>query len=180
MLLALLLTAQAAGATIPVGEEAVTEAALTRGASCATVVVTSPQVSPGRPGFSVTQILDLDLRAYVRPLPAGPHLLELKLYTPHGHLYQVLPVAFEGSSSDASPADVAPAQWQAAYRNPLPVQRAPFVRVGGAVRQRVRATLPVAGTSIVTASLFGRWRVEVHIDGAPRSCGTPATFRLGP
>jgi hypothetical protein len=80
--------------------------------SCATVLVVSPQEVPGRSGFSVTRILDLELRAHLRPQPAGPHLLELKLYTPHGHLYQVLPVAFEGSAS--TPAPVATqARWQA-------------------------------------------------------------------
>jgi hypothetical protein len=48
------------------------------------------------------------------------------------------------------------------------------------VRHRVVATLPVAGTSIVAASLFGRWRVDAHLDGAVDSCGTPAFFRLAP
>ncbi len=179
MLLALLLTAQSVGAVAPVREAGEPATGPRQRVSCATVMVTTPEGGPARSGFSVTRILDLELRAHLRPLPAGPHLLELKLYTPHGHLYQVLPVAFEGTAS--MPAPVATqAPWQAAYRDPLPAQAAPLVRADRAVRQRVVATLPVAGTSIVAASLFGRWRVDVHLDGAPESCGTPAFFRLAP
>ena len=141
MLLALLVTAQLAAAE---------PATSGRHRPCASVVVGSPQALPGRSSFSVTRILDLELRAQVRPLPAGPHLLELKLYTPRGHLYEVLPVAFEGT------------------------------RPKKTERRRVVARLPVAGTSIVAASLFGRWRVDVHLDGAPQSCGTATHFRLTP
>jgi hypothetical protein len=156
MLLTLVLLAQAVGGAA--GEEAGDPGAgVRRRTPCATVEVVSPQGLPGRSGFSATQILDLELRAFVRPLRGGPHLLELKVYTPRGHLYQVLPVAFEGSGGAAS-----------------------FVRVGGAVRQRVVATLPVAGTAIVTTSLYGRWTAAVHLDGATESCATPVSFRLVP
>jgi len=154
MLLALLVTAQVTAVT-PAQDAAEPSAAVGRHRPCASVVVGSPQAAPARSGFSVTKILDLELRAKVRPLPAGPHLLELKLYTPRGHLYDVLPVAFDG-------------------------RRLKKTHDGRAVRQDVVATLPVAGTSIVAASLFGRWRVEVHLDGAPHSCGSPTHFRLTP
>ena len=143
MLLALLVTAQVAAA------EPATSTGRHR--PCATVVVGSPQAPHGAmSAFSVTKILDLELRAYLRPLPAGPHVVELKLYTPRGHLYEVLPVAFERTRSKKI------------------------------VLRPVAARLPVAGTSIVTASLFGRWRVDVHLDGAPQSCGTATHFRLTP
>ena len=176
MLLALLVMAQSVGATVSAPGEVVRSPGR---ASCATVMVVTPKGKPTRSAFSVTRILDLELRAHVRPLPAGPHLLELKLYTPHGHLYQVFPVAFEGAVS--SQGVVAPqAAWQAAYRDGLPLRPAPLVQADRATRQRVVATLPVAGTSIVAASLFGRWRVDAHLDGAAESCGTPAFFRLAP
>jgi hypothetical protein len=178
MLLALLVMAQSVTATVPAPGEVVP--GLGRPASCATVMVVTPGGAPTRSAFSATRILDLELRAHVRPLPAGPHLLELKLYTPHGHLYQVLPVAFEGAGAASAGDAAAPqAPWQAAYRG-LPLQAAPLVRAQRAVRHRVVATLPVAGTSIVAASLFGRWRVDAHLDGAVDSCGTPAFFRLAP
>jgi hypothetical protein len=86
-------------------------------------------------------------------------MLEMKVYTPRGHLYQVLPVALEGARSH---------------------EHAPLAREGGAAHQRVMATVPVAGTSIVAGSLFGRWRVDLHLDGAQQSCGAPAYFRLTP
>ncbi len=178
MLLALLVMAQSVGATVqPPGEVAPGPG---RQASCATITVLTPGGAPTRASaFSATRILDLELRADVRPLAAGPHLLELKLYTPHGHLYQVLPVAFEGSGPSRGKLPE-PAAWQAAYGNSLPLRPAPLVQADRALRQRVVATLPVAGTSITSASLFGRWRVDAHLDGAAESCSTPAFFRLAP
>ena len=149
MLLALLVTAQVA-ALAPADAADETATGKARHRPCASVVVGSPQALPGRSSFSVTKILDLELRAHTRPLPAGPHLVELKLYTPRGHLYEVLPVALEATRSKK------------------------------ASRRHAVARLPVAGTSIVAASLFGRWRVDVHLDGAPQSCGIPTHFRLTP
>jgi hypothetical protein len=154
MLLALLVTAQL-GTAAPAEEAAEHGSSSGRRHPCASVVVTSPQARPGRSSFSVTKILDLELLVQLQPLPAGPHLLELKLYTPRGHLYEVLPLTFEGTRSTKT-------------------------RAGGAEPQRVVARLPVAGTSIVAASLFGRWYVDVHLDGAPQSCGIPTRFRLTP
>src|SRR5512140_3338106 len=62
------------------------------------VSVSSPQL-PGhgeRRGFRASRITELQFdTAFPRRL-AGPHVLELKLYTPRGHLYQVLTVPFSG------------------------------------------------------------------------------------
>jgi hypothetical protein len=186
MLLTLVVIGQALGAVVLEGPRA-SAADLPGQMPCATVEVVSPQVrtrppgpgGPGRAVFSATQILDLEFRALVRPMPTGPHLLELKVYTPKGHLYQVLPVAFEGSGP-VTRRKGPPPSWQALYRTPLPVRRAPRVRVGNDVRQRAVATLPVAGTAIVATSLYGHWTVAVHLDGAPSSCGRTASFRLVP
>ena len=41
---------------------------------------------------------------------------------------------------------------------------------------QVAARLPVAGTSITTSSLFGRWRVEPHLDGDLTPCGAATRF----
>ncbi len=108
---------------------------------CVAVQVTSPgQPSPDGV-FSASRVYDLQLRALVmRRMVAGPHLLELRLYTPNGHLYQALSVPF----SDGWPA--------------------------------VNATLPVAGTAIMTSSLYGRWRVEPHLDGSSVPCGRSRSF----
>ena len=43
-----------------------------------------------------------------------------------------------------------------------------------------RATLPVAGTSIVNHSLYGRWKVLAHLDGSPIPCAPARAFWIGP
>src|SRR5512145_292618 len=65
------------------------------------VSVTSPQVRRGRPGriarpFRATQILDLAIGAQFPRRLSGEHVMEFKVYTPSGHLYQTLTVPFTG------------------------------------------------------------------------------------
>ena len=47
-------------------------------------------------------------------------------------------------------------------------------------RGAVRATLPVAGTFIMTSALFGAWRVEPHFAGDSKPCGPPTRFVIRP
>jgi len=109
--------------------------------------------------FSAARTIDLSLGAELRPhsfrdarrfLDQG---VELRLYTPKGHLYQTL-----------------------ALRPPAPPARrterlAPNVWTG---------VLPVAGTAIVNHSLYGRWRVEPHLAGRPEPCGDAASIWIAP
>ena len=66
---------------------------------CAAVAVSSPQAPKGRVSFSATKILDLQLGALLRSRITGEHVLNLKVYTPKGHLYQQLDVPFRGGST---------------------------------------------------------------------------------
>jgi len=45
---------------------------------------------------------------------------------------------------------------------------------------RYQARLPVAGTSIMTSGLYGRWRVVPHADGAREPCGPGRSFVMRP
>lgn len=125
--------------------------------TCA-VQVSSPQTAPRSgdyvPSFSATAILNLRIRTLVGQA-AGPGTLYLRLFTPRGHLYQTLIVPYT------------------------------VPRVGGApfparlVRTAIDATLPVAGTSIMTDGLYGQWVVEPWLGGATTPCGPARTFAIG-
>ena len=87
----------------------------------------------------------------------GHHSLEFKIYTPKGNLYQSMTLQFDADA-------------------PIPE---------GARRrsrrfQDVNAVLPVAGTSIVTSSMYGTWTVEAFLDGDERRCSRPRRFLIQP
>jgi hypothetical protein len=125
---------------------------------CAALSVSSPQAGKGGPAssFSATKVVDLSLAAaFPKAMDktlAGSHLLTVRVYSPKGNLYQSLSA---GVTSDArKPA------WAAAG-------------VSAAV------TLPVAGTPIVTSSLYGPWTAEALLDGETVSCER-AKFTIAP
>jgi hypothetical protein len=139
----------------------------------ATLVVTSPQAPPRRPAtFQATKILDVEMTAVFARALAGEHVLELKTYTPRGHLYQVLTVPFTGASAKAR----RPAFRRVrGYPRPLPER----VLRRGPAGFLVSAQMPVGGTWIVTNSLYGRWRVDAYLDDDPRPIGR-ALFTIAP
>jgi hypothetical protein len=57
------------------------------------------------------------------------------------------------------------------YPRPLKVQNARG-QAHGPDKLLVVAALPVGGTSITTASLYGEWQVEAYLDGAEQPCGS--------
>lgn len=165
--------------------------------ACAGVRVLAPNLAtqPRNQTYSSRQILDLQFQARLRQDLQGDHLMQFKVLTPGGFLYQVLTVPFVGvaKAPDAStraeharsgaalrapgppPPRVVPG-----YPRPLPVQR--LVPVVGDAQTRVyysvSATLPVAGTSITLSSLYGPWTVQAYVDGAPAPCGPATRFTI--
>jgi hypothetical protein len=123
------------------------------------VKVSSPQL-PGRGeprAFRANRITELQFDAMFAGRLKGSHVLELKLYTPRGYLYQVLTVPFTGGARGGGHRRVP--------GNPrVFVERE--MRVAGTGGYEVSARLPVAGTWIMTNSLYGSWRVDAHLDGA--------------
>ncbi len=142
---------------------------------CVAVRVTSPQqATQGARGgpFSATQILDVRFGTVLRRELPGPHTLQLKVYTPRGHLYQTLTVPFTAAGQGRGERLVD------GYPRPMPEQETRPVSQEGAHGYEVSAILPVGGTAIMSNSLYGEWRVEPHLDGAP--CGNSARFEIRP
>ena len=128
------------------------------------VIVTSPQApAPSGQSFRATEILEVQFDAQFRQRPTGDHLLEFKVYTPTGKLYQVLPVPFSGRAG--------PTQFRQVEGFPRAIQERRLREVEPS-KFRVNARLPVAGTWIVTNSLYGGWRVDAHFDGNPEPAGS--------
>jgi hypothetical protein len=109
-----------------------------------------------RQRFSARDVLDLRFRVLL-PSQNQSGLIEVKLYTPKGKVYETLSADLDpDSSSEGMPR----------YR---------FRRA-----RTVTADLPVAGTFITRRSLFGEWRAEVYLDGNERPCMRATTFTLEP
>ncbi|SRR6266571_1831074 len=63
---------------------------------CLPVQVSSPPLGQ-RAVFSATEILDLKLSTQLRRHLEGPHVLQIKVFTPRGYAYQILTVPFTAS-----------------------------------------------------------------------------------
>lgn len=105
-----------------------------------------------RRSFSAARTIDLGFAVSLkRARPHADRRVELRLYTPKGHLYQRLKLD--------------------------PPRRVRWSRPGD---PEWTGTLPVAGTAIVNHSLYGRWRVEPHLDDRPEPCGAAASLWIQP
>ncbi len=140
--------------------ESVAASTVAKRSRCYSVFVSSPEAAKTRrrrPKFSAAEIMDIQLQALVSRKLTGHHSLEFKIYTPKGNLYQSMTLQFDADA-------------------PIPE---------GARRrsrrfQEVNAVLPVAGTSIVTSSMYGTWKVEAFLDGDERRCSRPRRFKIQP
>lgn len=142
--------------------------AKTRRLRCSQIRVSSPDVTRNKKGkkgkkskterFSASQILDLELEVRLptkqfREQHMGRHKVALKLYTPSGSLYQTLVLPFVVDTPEATN--------EARYLS-------------------ASTTFPVAGTSIVTSSLYGRWTILGYVDGDTKRCGKAKRIKLNP
>ena len=101
--------------------------------------------------------------------------MELKIYTPHHFLYQstAIPFTYDGNGKGRQ-------RKLQGYPLPLnvrvlaPVSWAKGKALGTSVR------FPVAGTLIMSNSLYGIWSAEAFVDGDALRCAAPATFTIAP
>jgi hypothetical protein len=127
------------------------------GGTCAVRSISSPQLeAPAghEPHFPAGQVVGIEFEILLAWAERGAHRLELRLYTPQGHLYQSLPAEFT----------IVP-QGRQRLR---------------AFLKKLRVHLSVPGSPIVTHSLYGRWEVRPHVDDAAEPCGGPREFWIDP
>ena len=105
----------------------------------------------GVPFYPATRTLSIRFRAHVRRRPRAPSPPALRL---HVH-------APNGHLYDVLEASPFRGRW---WR--------PFLRA--------EARLPVAGSSILNSSLYGRWTVVPYLEGDERPCGRARPFAIEP
>jgi len=124
--------------------------------------------------FSAARSADLIFHVlFNRKLDEG-HVVTLKVFTPNGHLYRQFDVPVASGTEKRSQG----ARRLPGYPYPVPVQATSTMKAGKRKYESVDITFPVAGSAIVTSSLYGRWTVEVYLDGATDPCDKPEFFRL--
>ena len=142
--------------------------------------------------FSSRETLDLLFHPRLRLDLSGEHLMQLKVITPGGFLYQVITLPFvgaapaprgglarAGSGVGAQGDDPLPPRVVPGFPRPLEVQRLqPVADRTSRAAYELSARLPVAGTSITLSSLYGTWSVQPYLDGQAEPCGPAARFTI--
>ena len=143
---------------------------------CPTVAVSGVEKPDdmGRRSFSASRSADLIFHVLFDRSLEEEHVVTLKIFTPHGHLYRRLDVPLAPAKGEGPVG----ARTLPGYPYPVPVQKPHTVTVGEQSYQAVDVSFPVAGSAIVTSSLYGRWKVELFLDGAAQPCGEPTVFDL--
>lgn len=122
--------------------------------------------------LSADRVPDLLFDIYFDGQLSGEHVLHLRWTTPRGHHYQTksTPIASDTSLQGAQ---------RRLDGHPFAVDVEVLRSVGGALSS-ASLRLPVAGTSIVTHRLYGRWTVEAFVDQQDETCGPAGEFVLVP
>ncbi len=125
--------------------------------------------------YSAVKTTDIKVHV-VLPTPfKEEHVISLKFFTPAGHLYRQIDVPLtpeigrEGTQSRRLPG----------YPYPVTVVAPEVRRIEGELTPSIEVRFPVGGTSIVTSSLYGMWRVNGMVDGVELRCFRPMTFGIG-
>ncbi len=123
--------------------------------------------------FSASQVEDLQLTVQLLGRVGPYHVLELEVYTPNGHLYQVLAAPVTTDAARAGELVQLPG-----YARAMPMQVLRRVRTREGPAWVATLTMPVAGTYIVTNSLYGDWELKPRLDATPMSCERRFLFTL--
>ena len=127
--------------------------------------------------FSATKVVDVDFALLFTPGAvnrfADTHTVEFRVFTPRGHLYQSITIPF---TSD--PAAKGKRIKIEGYPDPQPVSLLTEVTYEKNKHLLVKTALPVAGTPIITNSLYGQWRAEAYVDDEPVGCAKPVLFTI--
>jgi hypothetical protein len=128
----------------------------------------------GKDKLSATAVEDVVFDVKLASSIDGDHTVTIAVFLPEGHLYQSLsaPVTVGGAPGKRR---------VAGYPFAMDVQVARKVTAGAdAGKSQVSVTLPLAGTAIVSNSLYGTWQAQLYLDGAETPCADPVTFTITP
>ena len=127
--------------------------------------------------FSATKVLDVDFAVVFSPQVAAQftnvHVVEFRLFTPQGNLYQSISIPM---TSDAARAGQS--HRVAGYPDLIPIQILQPINHGLGRGMMAKVTLPVAGTPIVSNSLYGTWTASAVVEDEVAPCSTPAQFTI--
>ena len=125
--------------------------------------------------FSAVETTDVIVHVVLPQAFKEEHVISLKFFTPAGHLYRQIDVPITpdiGSRTVES-------RRLPGYPYPVRVAVPEVRRVAGETAPTVEVRFPVGGTSIVTSSLYGMWRVNGMVDGVELRCFRPLEFGIG-
>ena len=148
-------------------------------ADCAGIAFASAQKGQGKfeTTFSATEIMDIDFYVLFTVGAAqrlkGDHQAEVRINTPSGALYQSISIPFSSETRKAGTSRSLPG-----YPRPIKVEILSSVGVGNSGNMAIPVHLPVAGTPIVTNSLYGTWSATVFIDNETLPCAKSAQFSI--
>ena len=178
MLIALALGLGAVLAAAPAPAQVVSEDSVsvkTSKSLCPSVsfsAVEKPQAM-GR-SFSAARSADLIFHVLFDRSLEEDHVVTLKVFTPNGHLYRQFDVPVASGMEKRS----GRTRHLPGYPYPVKVHATSTLKAGKREYESVDVSFPVAGSTIVTSSLYGRWNVEVYLDGAADPCDRPTFFHL--
>ncbi|HNX49451.1 MAG TPA: hypothetical protein PLS53_09410 [Thermoanaerobaculaceae bacterium] len=126
--------------------------------------VASDRLGARQTSVAATRADELELGIVLpRVMDHGP-TYEVRLYTPNGHLYQVVPVAVGMGWEHDQTRSVA------GYSQPTDVVQPRNVTVDGRKVELAGWRLPLAGSDIFLSSMYGTWTAEVWPTGAGSPC----------
>ncbi len=129
--------------------------------------------------FSANEILDVDISVLftlgILNQFKGSHVLEVKVFTPRGYLYQSLSIPFSSDEKNKGKSEVV-----RNYPHAIPVQVLEPVTWNNGKNYRARVRLPVGGTAISTNSLYGAWTAQAFVDGESLPCSKAVSFTINP
>lgn len=141
---------------------------------CVSVDVLADAARTPATSFSVSKTIDLVFRAVLAEPVSGDHVAEMRVFTPDGHLYRSLAVPYNDGTREPR------SRTLPGYARPVREKAPSRVSVAATKYPAVSGSLPVGGTDVVSSGLYGKWKVEVHIDGAEAPCTSATTFTLVP
>jgi hypothetical protein len=131
----------------------------------------------GATTFSATKVTDIEFAIIFSPSIAAQfsnaHVVEFRVYTPQGNLYQSISIPIT-----SNPARAGEKHRVAGYPDLIPVQVLTSINHGNGKGMYAKVTLPVAGTPIVSNSLYGGWRAEAVVEDEIAPCSQPAQFTI--